>query len=64
MIDTDWDDMDEIAASTIRLNLSDSVLQNLESKDCKTAKEIWDTLEKLYMSALFIAYIMSQSYRA
>ena len=45
-----WEEIDEIAASTIRLNLSDSVLQNIESKNCKTAKETWETLENVYMS--------------
>ena len=42
--------MDETTASTIRLNLSDKVLNNINLEDYTTAKEIWKRLEEFYMA--------------
>ena len=42
--------MDETAASAIRLNLSDEILNNINVEDCTTAEEIWKRLEELYMA--------------
>ena len=39
--------MDEKAASAIRLNLGDEVIHNI--LEAKTAKEVWEKLESLYM---------------
>ena len=45
--DVEWVEMDEKAASTIRLNLGDEVIRNL--LEAETAKEVWEKLEGLYM---------------
>ena len=45
--DVEWVEMDEKAASTIRLNLGDEVIHNI--LEAKTAKEVWEKLEGLYM---------------
>lgn len=47
MTDTEWEEMDEKAASAIRLNLSDEVIHNVLNAD--TAEAIWKKLESLYM---------------
>ena len=39
--------MDEKATSAIHLNLGDEVIQNI--LEAKTAKEVWEKLESLYM---------------
>ena len=44
----DWADLDERAASAIRLHLSDDVVNNIIDED--TAWGIWTRLESLYMS--------------
>ena len=36
MTEAEWEEMDEIAASAIRLNLSDEVLNNINVEDCTT----------------------------
>ena len=47
MKDVEWVEIDEKAASTIRLNLGDKVIHNI--LEAKTAKEVWEKLEGLYM---------------
>ena len=47
MKDVEWVEMDEKAASAIRLNLGDEVIHNIQ--EAKTAKEVWEKLEGLYM---------------
>ena len=47
MKDVEWVEMDEEAASVIRLNLGDEVIHNI--LEAKTAKEVWEKLEGLYM---------------
>ena len=47
MKDVEWVEMDEKAASAIRLNLGDEVIHNI--LEAKTAKEVWEKLEGLYM---------------
>ena len=43
----EWVEIDEKAASDIRLNLGDEVIHNI--LEAKTAKEVWEILEGLYM---------------
>ena len=43
----EWVEMDEKAASAICLNLGDEVIHNI--LEAKTAKEVWEKLESLYM---------------
>jgi hypothetical protein len=45
---TKWNEMDGNAIANIHLALADEVLSSVAEK--KTAKEIWDTLTKLYKS--------------
>jgi len=45
---TKWNEMDGNAITNIHLALADEVLSSVAEK--KTAKEIWDTLTKLYES--------------
>ena len=47
MKDVKWVEMDEKVASTIRFNLGDEVIYNI--LEAKTAKEVWEKLEGLYM---------------
>ena len=47
MKDVEWVEMDEKAASVICLNLGDEVIHNI--LETKTAKEVWEKLEGLYM---------------
>ena len=47
MKDVEWVEMDEKAASAIRLNLGDEVIHNIQ--EAKTVKEVWKKLEGLYM---------------
>ena len=47
MKDVEWVEMDEKAASAIRLNLGDEVIHNILV--AKTSKEVWEKLEGLYM---------------
>ena len=47
MKDVEWVEMDEKATSSIRLNLGDEVIHNILKE--KTAKEVWEKLESLYM---------------
>ena len=47
MKDIEWVEMDEKAASAIRLNLGDEVIHNILV--AKTSKEVWEKLEGLYM---------------
>ena len=47
MKDVEWVEMDEKAANAIRLNLGDEVIHNI--LEAKTAKEVWEKLEGLYM---------------
>ena len=46
MSDIDWQDLDELARSTIMLTLSKSVYFNV--KDAKTSFELWQKLCDLY----------------
>ena len=50
MKEAEWEEMDEIVTSAIRLNLSDEVLNNINVEDCTTAEEIWKRLKELYMA--------------
>ena len=43
----EWIEMDEKAASTIRLNLGDEIIHNI--LEVKTTKEVWEKLEGHYM---------------
>ena len=47
MKDVEWVEMDEKATSAIRLNAGDEVIHNI--LETKTAKEVWEKLEGLYM---------------
>ena len=47
MKDVEWVEMDEKAASAIRLNLADKVIHNI--LEAKTTKKIWVKLKGLYM---------------
>ena len=47
MKDEEWVEMDEKAASAIRLNLGDKVIHNI--LEAKIAKEVWKKLEGLYI---------------
>ena len=47
MKDVEWVEMDEKAASNIRLNLDDEVIHNI--LEAKTANEVCEKLEGLYM---------------
>ena len=47
MKDEEWVEIDEKATSIIRLNLGDEVIHNILK--AKTAKEVWEKLEGLYM---------------
>ena len=47
MKDVEWVEMDEKAASAIRLNLGDEIIHNILV--AKTSKEVWEKLEGLYM---------------
>lgn len=47
MIDSDWEDLDARALSTIRLCLVDEVLFNIVEESI--AAGLWEKLEKLYM---------------
>ena len=47
MKDEEWVEMDEKAASAIRLNLGDEVIHNI--LEAKIAKEVWKKLEGLYI---------------
>ena len=51
MKDVEWVEMDEKATSAIRLNLGDEVIHNI--LEAKTAKEVWEKLEGLYMRKNF-----------
>ena len=42
----DWEDLDELARSTIMLTLSKSIYFNI--KDTKTSHELWEKLCNLY----------------
>ena len=44
--DEKWKEMDDNAVANLHLAMADSVLSSIAEK--KTAKEIWDTLIKLY----------------
>ena len=44
----DWEEMDEKAASAIRLHLTDDVVNNIIDEE--SACGIWTKLENLYMS--------------
>ena len=44
----DWEEMHDQAVSTIRLCLSDDITHQV--MDLTTCKEMWDKLEKMYMS--------------
>ena len=47
MKDEEWVEMNEKAASAIRLNLADKVIHNI--LEAKTTKKIWVKLKGLYM---------------
>ena len=47
MKDVEWVEMGEKAVGAIRLNLGDEVIHNI--LEVKTAKEVWEKLEGLYM---------------
>ena len=47
MKDEEWVEIDEKATSIIRLSLGDEVIHNIP--EAKTAKEVWEKLEGLYM---------------
>ncbi|KAL9438154.1 hypothetical protein AB3S75_023924 [Citrus x aurantiifolia] len=46
--DEDWEDLDDRAASAIRLCLAKNVLANVGN--IPTTKELWEKLEKLYQT--------------
>ena len=46
LTDDRWNEMDDTAVANLHLALADSVLSSIAEK--KSAKEIWDTLTKLY----------------
>ena len=46
MTDEEWEEVDELARSTIMLSVSDSLLFNIENED--TAWGMWKRLEDLY----------------
>ena len=46
MVKEDWEDLDELAKSTIMLTLSKSVYFNV--KDTKTSHELWEKLCNSY----------------
>ena len=46
MKEAEWEEMDETAASAIRLNLSDEVLNNINVEECITTEDIWKRLEE------------------
>jgi hypothetical protein len=48
MSDDDWEDLDERAASAIRLCLAKNVLANIHGS--YSAKELWERLEELYQA--------------
>ena len=60
MSDIDWQEMDELARSTIMLTLSKSVYFNV--KDMKTSFELWQKLCNLYekKSAASQVYLLKQ----
>nr|GEW17984.1 hypothetical protein [Tanacetum cinerariifolium] len=49
--DSKWDEMDENAITNLHLALADGVLSSIEEK--KSAKEIWDHLDRLYEAKSF-----------
>ena len=51
MKDVEWEETNEKATSTIHLNLGDEVIHNI--LEAKTAKEVWEKLESLYMRKKF-----------
>ena len=51
MKDEEWVEIDEKATSIIRLSLGDEVIHNIP--EAKTAKEVWEKLESLYMRKKF-----------
>jgi hypothetical protein len=48
MTDDKWEDLDEKALSALQLSLSPDVLR--EVMNAKSATELWNKLEKLYMT--------------
>ncbi|PON73396.1 hypothetical protein PanWU01x14_059000 [Parasponia andersonii] len=46
--DKTWDEMDSNTVANLYLALADRILSSIEEK--KSAKEIWDTLTKLYQA--------------
>ena len=46
MDEDDWQELNELARSTIELSISDALLFNIEGLDC--AYSIWTRLEELY----------------
>ena len=62
MNDEDWTDIDERAASAIRLHLSDDVLNNVI--DEANINKIWTKLKSMYMSKMLInkLYMKKQFY--
>ena len=51
MKDVEWVEINEKATSSIHLNLGDEVIHNILK--AKTAKEVWEKLEGLYMRKKF-----------
>ena len=51
MTDDEWDELDAIALSTIRLCLADDVLFNIIGET--SAASLWKKLESLYMNKSF-----------
>ena len=51
MKDVEWVEINEKATSSIHLNLGDEVIHNI--LEAKTAKEVWEKLESLYMRKKF-----------
>ncbi|KAK1570862.1 hypothetical protein Q3G72_008254 [Acer saccharum] len=48
MSNDDWEDLDERAASAIRLNLTKNILANIHGT--YSTKELWERLEELYQA--------------
>ena len=59
MKDVEWVEIDEKAASAIRLNLGDEVIHNI--LEAKTAKEVWEKLKGLYNRTLLLDETESKS---
>ncbi|KAL2487167.1 Retrotransposon protein [Abeliophyllum distichum] len=55
------EEMNEIAYSSIILHLSDSIVRQVD--DAKTTRELWEALDKLFLTPLLILDSLPDSYR-